>query len=39
MKLMAFGRKLFKIVDRQDEIIKELKQTETFKKINNLEDI
>lgn len=28
-----------KIIDRQEDIIKELKQTETFKKINNLEDI
>ena len=28
-----------KIIDSQEEIIKELKQTETFKKINNLEDI
>ena len=28
-----------KIADRQEEIIKELKQNETFKKINNLEDI
>ena len=27
------------IIERQDDIVKELKQTETFKKINNLEDI